>query len=275
MGINIAVFELILLSTVLSKALATIESQERLPANENQPTINGVSSSTNILGSSSAKLAENYGPGKSSRYIIRFARTPSSQIRFSRSPSQIRFGRSQSFVRFGRNGESTDDINVKPNAHYSSGKFIRFARNGIDDLYGDENLHVEPRGRENNDGFIRFGRSQGVSPIQAKNDALRSIHWRNFLRLGRNTNANIRFAGKRDGSSTNSVHHNPPSMPLEMLFEKIARDQKVHNDAVVDVPDQSDQSSFLVNDDEQPDDVDANPDQRQPVYAGDNDLEQN
>lgn len=272
MGINVVIIELILLSTVFSKALAaTVENQEQMQSNENQPLITGLGSASS-LGSSPAaskieKLTETMAPGKSSRYIIRFARMPNSQIRFSRSPSsQIRFGRSQPFVRFGRN--SNDDI--KPNPHYSSsGKFIRFARNGIDDLYNDgDSIQVEPRGRESNDnGFIRFGRSGGpaISPLRSKNDALRSIHWRNFLRLGRNTNANIRFAGKRDGSST--THRN---VPLEMLIEKFAHDQKANPD-LQDL----DQRNLLINDDEELEDFDVSPEQRHDIYSNDNDLEQN
>lgn len=156
---SVFIFELMLLGTILGRALAVIEAQEQSPSNENPPQMNSIGSI-----SSPSKFAEMTAPGKSSRYIIRFARTPHSQIRFSRSPAnQIRFGRSQSFVRFGRNNQLNDDNSSSSssskaaNSRYND-KFIRFARNGIDNFYpSDDSIIVEPRGRDDN-GFIRFGR---------------------------------------------------------------------------------------------------------------------
>lgn len=247
--------ELLLMSIVLGGALAVIETQERLP-NENQVSMNNLGG---LASAAAVKLTETAVPGKSSRYIIRFARTPSSMIRFSRSPSrQIRFGRSQPFVRFGRGGEMTDDYG----SHSSQfgEKYVGMARNGMDDYYGsDENLQVEPRSGGDS-GFIRFGRSQNFATAQAaKTEALRALNWRNFLRLGRNTNANIRFAGKRDGSST-GPHHN--AIPIEMLLEKFA--QKPHDQ----------QDERMTEDDQQPLD-ETNPDQYQAVYSNANELPQN
>lgn len=84
---------------------------------------------------------------------------------------------------------------------------------------------------------------------------MRSINWRNFLRLGRNTNANIRFAGKRDGSSTHTPHN--IVVPLNVLVEKYA--QHANHRASAEVQD-TDGSSY--NDDDQiMDDVDGNVDQ--------------
>lgn len=266
---NITIVELVLLSLMLGSALAIIETQEQMPTNENQP-----SSLSNLgsMSSVSSKLSESAVPGKSSRYIIRFARTPSSMIRFSRSPSsQIRFGRSQPFVRFGRSGDLSDDNDSRSNNRYTaSEKFIRFARSGADDYYSpDDNIQVEPRSGGDS-GFIRFGRSQNfVVPSSAKADALRSINWRNFLRLGRNTNANIRFAGKRDGSSTTN-HHN--AIPLEILLEKLAHEQKSAHSSNADAQNERN----LVNDDEPSmDGVDTNSDQFQTVYSNGNELDQN
>ncbi|XP_031630292.1 FMRFamide-related peptides [Contarinia nasturtii] len=269
---NITIIELVLLNAalLLGGAFAVIETQEQLPTNENQPLLNNLGSVSSAV---AAKLSESAVPGgKSSRYIIRFARTPSSMIRFSRSPSsQIRFGRSsQPFVRFGRSGIADSDVyGNRPNNRYTE-KFIRFARSGADDFYSpDEHIQVEPRSGGDS-GFIRFGRSQNfVAPSPSKADALREINWRNFLRLGRNTNANIRFAGKRDGSSTTNFH----TVPL-MLLEKFAHDQKsVHNSN----PDTAqDERNFVVNDDEQSiDGIDSNAEQFQSVYSNGNELEQN
>lgn len=260
------IVELMMLSVVFGTVFAVIETQEQVPSNENQQSsLNNLGS---VAGSTSAKLNDAAVTGKSSRYIIRFARTPSSMIRFSRSPSsQIRFGRSQPFVRFGRSGELNDDYGGRSaNSHYTSEKFIRFARNGMDDYYNtpDENIQVEPRSGGDS-GFIRFGRSQNLASPQSKAEALRAINWRNFLRLGRNTNGNIRFAGKRDGSSTVN-HHN--AIPLEMLLEKFARDQKPMHSPNTDNHDDRN----MINEDEQPSDgIDSNPDQFQGSYN--NDLE--
>lgn len=264
---NITIAELMLLSVVLGGAFAVIETQEQLPSGENQASLNNLGSMSSSS-SISSKLSESAVPGKSSRYIIRFARTPNSMIRFSRSPSsQIRFGRSQPFVRFGRSGNDQGDEN-RPNSRYSD-KFIRFSRSGTEDYYSpDENIQVEPRSGGDS-GFIRFGRSQNFAPSPSKAEALRAINWRNFLRLGRNTNANIRFAGKRDGSSTTN-HHN--AIPLELLLEKFARDQKPVHNSNTDAQDDRN----LVNEEEQPiDGIDSNSDQFQAVYSNGNDLEQN
>lgn len=265
---NVTIAELMLLTVVLGGAFAVIETQEQLPSGENQASLNNLGSMSSSSSSISSKLSESAVPGKSSRYIIRFARTPSSMIRFSRSPSsQIRFGRSQPFVRFGRSGGDQNDEN-RPNNRYSD-KFIRFSRSGTEDYYSpDENIQVEPRSGGDS-GFIRFGRSQNFAPSPSKAEALRAINWRNFLRLGRNTNANIRFAGKRDGSSTTN-HHN--AIPLELLLEKFAHDQKPVHSSNTDAQDDRN----LVNEDEQPiDGIDSNSDQFQGVYSNGNDLEQN
>ncbi|XP_055311602.1 FMRFamide-related peptides [Sitodiplosis mosellana] len=264
---NITLAELMLLSVVLGGAFAVIETQEQLPANENQLSNLG-SLSSSVSSSLSSKLSESAVPGKSSRYIIRFARTPSSMIRFSRSPSsQIRFGRSQPFVRFGRSGSDQGDDN-RANSRYPE-NFIRFARSGVEDYYSpDESIQVEPRSGGDS-GFIRFGRSQNFAPSPSKAEALRAINWRNFLRLGRNTNANIRFAGKRDGSSTANRHN---AIPIEILLEKLAHDQKPVHSSNTDT--QGDRN--LVNEDEQPiDAIDANADQFQAAYSNGNEIEQN
>lgn len=266
---NIVIFELILLTMVLGRAFAVIDTQEQVPPNENQQTYNTNNLASLSSSSSSSKLlSESAVPGKSSRYIIRFARTPSSMIRFSRSPSaQIRFGRSQPFVRFGRSNELNDDYGSRTNSHFTgSDKFIRFGKNAGDEYY-DEGIQVEPRSGSDS-GFIRFGRSQGVPSY--KGDSMRAINWRNFLRLGRNTNANIRFAGKRDGSSTNTNHHT--AVPIEMLLEKIAQQKQTHTSTT----DNQDERNLINNDDEQQyDGLDSNPDQYQTVYSNGNDLEQN
>lgn len=95
-----------------------------------------------------------------------------------------------------------------------------------------------------------------------KNDeALRSINWRNFLRLGRNTNANIRFAGKRDGSST-LTHHNLP-VPLDVLMEKYA--QRGSHRMSAELPDN------FTDDGQGLDDMDANIDQT--GYSGANGMD--
>lgn len=263
---NITMFELVLMSVVLGGVFAVIETQEQLPTNDNHPSLNNLGSMSSVA----SKLSESAVPGKSSRYIIRFARTPSSMIRFSRSPSsQIRFGRSQPFVRFGRSGNFGDEYGSRPNSRYpASEKFIGFARSGNDDYYSpdDSPIQVEPRSGGDS-GFIRFGRSQNFVPSSAKAEALRAINWRNFLRLGRNTNANIRFAGKRDGSSTTS-HHN--AIPLEMLLEKFAHEPKpVHNSNTDPQDDRN-----LLNEDEQ-DGSGPNSEQFQTVYTNGNDLDQN
>lgn len=264
---NVTVVELMLLSVVLGGAFAVIETQEQLPANDNQ--LNSLGSISSSLSSAlSSKLSESAVPGKSSRYIIRFARTPSSMIRFSRSPSsQIRFGRSQPFVRFGRSGSSEQSDENRANNRYAE-KFIQVTRNDAqnqNDYYSpDDGIQVEPRSGGDS-GFIRFGRSQGFVPSPSKAETLRAINWRNFLRLGRNTNANIRFAGrKRDGSS-NSNHHN--SIPLEVLLEKLSHDQKqVHSSNTDNQDDRN-----LTNEDEQTiDGIDGNADQYQPTYSNDN-----
>lgn len=274
---NIVLFELILLSVVLGRAFAVIDTQEQVPPNDNQQSYNTNNLASLSSSSSSSKLlSESAVPGKSSRYIIRFARTPSSMIRFSRSPSsQIRFGRSQPFVRFGRSNELNDDFGSRTNSHFTgSDKFIRFGKNGGGgggEEYYDEGIQVEPRSGSDS-GFIRFGRSQGAPPF--KGDSMRAINWRNFLRLGRNTNANIRFAGKRDGSSSSSTtttnHHTV--VPIEMLLEKIAQQKQAHSSTT----DNQDERNNINNDDEQQyDGIDSNPDQYQTVYSNDNDLEQN
>lgn len=255
---NFTIVELMLLSVVLGGAFAVIETQEQLPANENQASLNSLGSMSSSSSSSlTSKLSESAVPGKSSRYIIRFARAPSSMIRFSRSPSsQIRFGRSQPFVRFGRSGVDQGDES-RANSRYPENYYYS----------PDENIQVEPRGGGDS-GFIRFGRSQNFAPSPSKADALRAINWRNFLRLGRNTNANIRFAGKRDGSSTIN-HHN--AIPLEVLLEKFAQ-KSVHSSNT----DAQDDRNGVVNEDEQQiDGLDSNADQYQAVYSNGNDLEQN
>lgn len=285
---NITLFELMLLSIMVGRTFAVIDTQEQVPTHENQQTLGNIGSL--IEPSSSAKLlSESAVPGKSSRYIIRFARTPSSIIRFSRSPSsQIRFGRSQPFVRFGRSNELNNDDRARPINYFTGAgtvngagpaeKLIRFARNGADEYY-DDSIQIEPRS-SGDSGFIRFGRSQAFASTPLKSDALRTINWRNFLRLGRNTNANIRFAGKRDGSgistgnsgsSSGSTHHN--AIPIEMLLEKMAQQkQQVHTSNPVDTPNERN----LVNDDDQTpfDGNETNTDQYQSVYSNGNDLEQ-
>lgn len=271
---NITLIELLVLLNVLllGGVFAVIETKEQVSTNENQPLINNFGSLSSAM---AAKLSESAVPGgKSSRYIIRFARTPSSMIRFSRSPSpQIRFGRSQPFVRFGRSGiTDSDEYENRANNRYNE-KFIRFARNGpADDYYlPDENIQVEPRSGGDS-GFIRFGRSQNfVAPSSSKTESLRAINWRNFLRLGRNTNANIRFAGKRDGSSTTNYHN---AVPL-MLLEKYAHEQKpVHSSNSDTIQDGS--RSLVANDDEQSiDGIDTNAEPFQSVYTNGNELEQN
>lgn len=260
---NTTIVELMMLSVVFGTVFALIETQEQVPTNENQQSLNNLGS---ISGSTSSKLSDSAVQGKNSRYIIRFARTPSSMIRFSRSPSsQIRFGRSQPFVRFGRSGDLNDDYGGRTNSHYTSEKFIRFARNGMDDYYTpDENIQLEPRSGGDS-GFIRFGRSHNLADSQAKAEQLRAINWRNFLRLGRNTNGNIRFAGKRDGSST-GTHHN--TIPLEIMLEKISHDQKpVHSPNA----DSQDNRNMAIEDEQMSDGIESNPEQFQGTYS--NDLE--
>lgn len=282
MGLKITLFELMLLSIMVGRTFAVIDTQEQVPTHENQQTLGNIGSL--IEPSSSAKvLSESAVPGKSSRYIIRFARTPSSIIRFSRSPSsQIRFGRSQPFVRFGRSNELSNDYRSyftgTGNGAVPAEKLIRFAKNGADEYY-DDSIQIEPRS-SGDSGYIRFGRSQPFVATPLKSDALRTINWRNFLRLGRNTNANIRFAGKRDGSGIstgNSVsnsgtnHHN--AIPIEMLLEKMTQQkQQVHTSNPVDIPNERN----MVNDDDQTpfDGNDTNTDQYQSVYSNGNDLEQ-
>lgn len=255
------------MTVILGGAFAVIETQDQLQTSENQPSLNTLGSMSSIT----SKLSESAVPGKSSRYIIRFARTPSSMIRFSRSPSsQIRFGRSQPFVRFGRSGNLGDDYGNRPNSRYTaSEKYIRFARSGNDDYYSPDDSPIQVAPRSGGDsGFIRFGRSQNFVPISpSKAEALRAINWRNFLRLGRNTNANIRFAGKRDGSSTTN-HHN--AIPYDMLLEKFAHEQKPTHNANTDP--QDDRNGL--NEDEQ-DGIDSNAEQFQSVYNNGNDSEQN
>lgn len=273
---NIAIFELFLLSVVLGRAFAVIDTQEQVAPSDNQQSFNSnnlgsLASSPSLTSSSSSSsklLSETAVPGKSSRYIIRFARAPSSMIRFSRSPSsQIRFGRSQPFVRFGRSNELNDDYASRTNGHFTNtDKYIRFGKNGADELY-DENIQVEPRS-SGDSGFIRFGRSQNFSPLKA--DTLRAINWRNFLRLGRNSNANIRFAGKRDGSSTTNNHN---SIPIEILLEKMAQQKQQTHNLNADMQNERP----MINDDEQQmmDGIDTNSDQYQTIYSNGNDLEQN
>lgn len=253
--------EFILLSVVLGCTIDVIDAQEQVPTNENPQPYNGNNLGSISSSSSSKLLSETAVPGKGSRYIIRFARTPSSMIRFSRSPSsQIRFGRSQPFVRFGRSNELNDDYGSRTNAHSTaSDKFIRFGKAGADEYY-DDGIQIEPR----DGGFIRFARSQDISK-----DSMRAINWRNFLRLGRNTNANIRFAGKRDGSSTTN-HHN--AIPIEILLEKFATQKQSHSST----NDSQDERNLVNNDNEQQQDsIDTNPDQFQTVYNNGNELEQN
>lgn len=277
---NITLFELMLLSIMVGRTFAVIDTQEQVPTHENQQTLGNFGAL--IEPSSSAKiLSESAVPGKSSRYIIRFARTPSSIIRFSRSPSsQIRFGRSQPFVRFGRSNELDNDYHPRALSYYTDAgnsagpaeKLIRFAKNGADEYY-DDSIQVEPRS-SGDSGFIRFGRSQAFVSTPHKADALRTINWRNFLRLGRNTNTNIRFAGKRDGGGINTGnsgtnHHN--SIPIETFLDKIAQQkQQAHTSNPVDTPNERN----MVNDDDQIDANDANPDQYQSMYSNGNDLEQ-
>lgn len=198
------------------------------------------------------------------------------QIRFSRSPaSQIRFGRSQPFVRFGRDGEQAASID----------KYIRFARNGLDD-----NIRTRQQGQESK--FIRFGRggangggggSSGngaaIGPI--KNDDGRSSLWWNFYRLARNPNAHIRFAGKRDGGSSNSFH----AIPIEMLIEKFAHDQQKQQQQQpfqqlqqqsLHTVDGQDSDHILMNDDEithQIDDIETADQFQARPYSNTNDLE--
>lgn len=267
---NITLFELILLSIVVGKTFAVIETQELVPANENPQTLGNIRTLAESSSNSAGKiLSESAVPGKSSRYIIRFARTPSSTIRFSRSPSsQIRFGRSQPFVRFGRSNELANDYGSRA-INYLSGtstgpadKLLRFSKNGAN----DENMSIEPRG-SGDSGFVR----QTFAPTPLKSEALRAINWRNFLRLGRNTNANIRFAGKRDGSDSATNHFNV--IPIEMLLEKMAQQkQQLHTPNSVDIPNERN----IVNDDDQiPFDGSAtNTDQYQTIYSSGNDLEQ-
>lgn len=100
-----------------------------------------------------------------------------------------------------------------------------------------------------------------------KADAVRSINWRNFLRLGRNTNANIRFAGKRDGSSTSN--HHSVAVPIELLIEKYAQ-RTVHN---TNADAQDTDRSILTDDEQQLDDIDTIPDQT--TFNDANDLQQN
>lgn len=85
---------------------------------------------------------------------------------------------------------------------------------------------------------------------------MRSINWRNFLRLGRNTNANIRFAGKRDGSSTHTPHN--LVVPLDVLVEKYAQQRAGHRTSA-EAPD-TDRIAYI-DDDQILDDTDANVDQ--------------
>lgn len=269
--INITLFELILLSIIFGQTIAVIETQEQVPANENPQNLGNIISLTEPSSSSAAKvLSESAVPGKNSRYIIRFARTPSSIIRFSRSPSsQIRFGRSQPFVRFGRSNELNNDYGSRA-INYLSGtgfgpadKLVRFGQNGAN----DENIPIEPRS-SGESGFIR----QTFVPTPLKSDALRAINWKNFLRLGRNNNANIRFAGKRDGSDSGTNHFNV--IPIEMLLEKMAQQkQQLHTSNSVDIPNERN----IVNEDDQTpfDGSVTNTDQYQTMYSnGGNDLEQ-
>lgn len=260
---NNTIFELVLFSVILGGAFAVIDTQERLPTNDNQPSSLNNLGSVSSVSSVSSKLSESTVPGKSPRYIIRFAHNkPSSMIRFSRSPpSQIRFGRSQPFVRFGRGGDLSDDYVNRGKALYTD-KYIR-------DYYSpDDNIQVGPRS-SGDSGFIRFGRSQNVAQSPAKTEAVQAINWRNFSRLGRNTNANIRFAGKRDGSST-SNHHN--AVPLEMLLEKFAHEQIAGHSSTTYA--QNDRN--MVNEDYQTTNgIDSNPEPFQSVYRNDNELEQN
>lgn len=282
---NITLFELMLLSIMVGRTFAVIDTQEQVPTHENQQTLGNIGSL--IEPSSSAKiLSESAVPGKSSRYIIRFARAPSSMIRFSRSPSsQIRFGRSQPFVRFGRSNELNNDYHPRALNYFTdtagngagpTEKLIRFAKNGADEYY-DDGIQIEPRSGGDS-GFIRFGRSQAFVSTPHKSDALRTINWRNFLRLGRNTNANIRFAGKRDGGSTGistgnsgTNHHN--AIQIEALLEKMAQQkQQVHTSNPVDMPNERNMGN---DDDPTPfDGNDTNTDQYQSVYSNGNDLEQ-
>lgn len=280
---NITLFELMLLSIMVGRTFAVIDTQEQVPTHENQQTLGNIGSL--IEPSSSAKvLSESAVPGKSSRYIIRFARTPNSIIRFSRSPSsQIRFGRSQPFVRFGRSNELNTDYRSRA-INYPTGngvgpteKLVRYAKNGADEYY-DDSIQIEPRSNSDS-GFIRFGRSQGFVSTPIKSDALRTINWRNFLRLGRNTNANIRFAGKRDGSSANTAYNGNGSgtnhrnaIPIEMLLETMAQQkQQLHTSNPVD----NSNDRNMVNDDDQTsfDGNDSNTDQYPAVYNNGNDLE--
>lgn len=289
---NITLFELILLSIIVGQTFAVIDTQEQVPTNENQQTLDNIGSLNEPSSSSAKVLSDSAVPSRSSRYIIRFARTPSSVIRFSRSPSsQIRFGRSQPFVRFGRSNELNNDYRPRATAYFTGGagngagssteKLIRFVKDGADEYY-DENIQMEPRS-SGDSGFIRFGRSQGFVPTPNKADALRTINWRNFLRLGRNTNANIRFAGKRGGSSTGSggsssnvaVNHHK-TIPIELLLEKMAqqKQQQVHTSNPVD---NSNERNMLNNDDQTLfDENDTNADQFQSVYGSSSstDLEQ-
>lgn len=262
---NITMFELVvLMSVLLGGAVAVVETQDQLQTSGSQP-LNNLGSMSSVT----SKLSESAVPGKNSRYIIRFARTPSSMIRFSRSPSSqtaIRFGRSQPFVRFGRSGNLGDDYGNRPNSrNTASEKYIRFSRSGNEDYYSPDDSPIQVAPRSGGDsGFIRFGRSQNFVPSSAKAEALRAINWRNFLRLGRNTNANIRFAGKRDGSSTTN-HHN--AIPYDMLF---AHEQKPAHNANTDAQDERNG----LNEDEQ-DGIDSNAEQFQSVYNNGNDPDQN
>lgn len=95
--------------------------------------------------------------------------------------------------------------------------------------------------------------------LASKNDdAARSINWRNFLRLGRNTNANIRFAGKRDGSSAFG-HHGAAGVPLDVLLDKYA--QRPSHRASAEPLSDPDTIRAYADDDQMLDDLDANVDQ--------------
>lgn len=261
---NVTLIELVLLSIIVGQTFAVIETQEQVPSNENQQSLGNIGSFTEPSSSSAAKvLSESALPGKSSRYIIRFARTPSSSIRFSRSPStQIRFGRSQPFVRFGRSNELNNEYGARAMNYFNgpADKVIRFGKN-------HESIQIEPRRSDDTGGFIR----QTFVPAPLKSDALRTINWRNFLRLGRNTNANIRFAGKRDGSDSGNSHFN--AIPIEVLLEKMTQQkQQAHTSNSVDIPNEQN----IGNDDDQTplDANDTNADQYQTMYSNGNDLEQ-
>lgn len=132
MGYKSIVVEIIILAAIFDATLATINTQEQAPANENVPqspdtysTLQGVDTQ---------------------------------KPRFSRSPSnQIRFGRSQSFVRFGRSNAINDENSNQIKGQLNE-KLFRLAHSNGENLYSnDENIRVETRGHEDN-GFIRFGR---------------------------------------------------------------------------------------------------------------------